>query len=62
MAWACPRRCCRDWLPAWLTVHGQSEQHLLLSPARQRQCLDGFGGEAVTGLLASYTETLRVLG
>ncbi len=37
-----------------VAVHGQSDQLLLLQPARQRAALDRFGGDAVAGPLGSY--------
>ena len=37
-----------------VAVHGQSEQVLLRSPARQREALDAFAGEAVAVPLAAY--------
>ncbi|NHC25492.1 DNA repair protein RecN [Nocardioides sp. IC4_145] len=37
-----------------VAVHGQSDQHRLLQPRRQREALDRFGGEAVTGLRERY--------
>jgi DNA repair protein RecN (Recombination protein N) len=39
-----------------VAVHGQSDQHRLLQPRRQREALDRFGGEAVTGLREQYRE------
>lgn len=39
-----------------VAVHGQSDQHRLLQPRRQREALDRFGGEAVTGLRDRYRE------
>lgn len=35
-------------------VHGQGDQLRLLQPGRQRDALDGFAGEPVTGPLAEY--------
>ncbi|HEY6793273.1 MAG TPA: DNA repair protein RecN [Kineosporiaceae bacterium] len=37
-----------------VTVHGQSDQLRLKSPARQREALDRFAGEAAAGPLAEY--------
>ncbi|MCT2588977.1 DNA repair protein RecN [Streptomyces sp. N2-109] len=39
-----------------VAVHGQTDQQGLLRPARQRQALDRFAGEAVSAPLADYTE------
>jgi DNA repair protein RecN (Recombination protein N) len=40
-----------------VTVHGQSEQLRLRSPARQREALDAFGGSELAELLAGYRVT-----
>ncbi|MGP3967570.1 DNA repair protein RecN [Streptomyces sp. 6N223] len=40
-----------------VAVHGQTDQQGLLRPARQRQALDRYAGEAVAGPLAAYQET-----
>ena len=37
-----------------VAVHGQSDQQLLLQPARQRDCLDSFAGGSALELLATY--------
>ena len=39
-----------------VAVHGQSEQVLLRSPARQREVVDTFAAEEVSGPLAAYRE------
>jgi DNA repair protein RecN (Recombination protein N) len=39
-----------------VAVHGQSDQHRLLRPARQRGSLDRFAGDAVAQPLRRYTE------
>lgn len=39
-----------------LTVHGQSDQLLLKSPARQRELLDRFGGPTLAGPAQSYRQ------
>jgi DNA repair protein RecN (Recombination protein N) len=39
-----------------VVVHGQSDQQVLLSPARQRDYLDAFGGPDVLGARDSYRE------
>ena len=39
-----------------VAVHGQSEQVLLRSPARQREALDAFAGDAVAVPLAAYAD------
>jgi len=39
-----------------VAVHGQSEQVLLRSPARQREALDAYAGEAVAVPLVAYVE------
>ncbi len=44
-----------------VAVHGQTDQQGLLKPARQRQALDRYAGEAVAGPLARYTEAYRRL-
>jgi DNA repair protein RecN (Recombination protein N) len=40
-----------------LAVHGQSDQHRLLRPARQRAALDAYGGAPLLTALASYRAT-----
>ncbi|TNM68930.1 DNA repair protein RecN [Streptomyces sp. NP160] len=45
-----------------VAVHGQSEQVLLRSPARQRQALDRFAGAAVAEPLERYSAAWRRLG
>ncbi len=42
-----------------VAVHGQSEQVLLRSPARQREALDRYAGEAVAAPMARYAATWR---
>ncbi|MFE6777291.1 DNA repair protein RecN [Streptomyces sp. NPDC057702] len=42
-----------------VAVHGQTDQQGLLKPARQRQALDRYAGEAVTAPLAAYTVAYR---
>ncbi|WP_031511107.1 DNA repair protein RecN [Streptomyces megasporus] len=44
-----------------VAVHGQTDQQGLLRPARQRQALDRYAGEAVSAPLADYTEAYRRL-
>jgi DNA repair protein RecN (Recombination protein N) len=44
-----------------VTVHGQSDQLRLRSPARQREALDRFAGAAVAAPLAAYRETWQRL-
>ncbi|GAA2438826.1 DNA repair protein RecN [Streptomyces macrosporus] len=44
-----------------VAVHGQTDQQGLLRPARQRQALDRYAGEAVSAPLAEYTEAYRRL-
>ncbi len=44
-----------------VAVHGQTDQQGLLKPARQRQALDRYAGEAVTAPLAGYTTAYRRL-
>ena len=39
-----------------VAVHGQSDQHRLLRPTRQRDALDRFAGTAVTEPLSAYAE------
>lgn len=39
-----------------VAVHGQTDQQGLLRPARQRQALDRYAGDAVAGPLADYSE------
>ncbi|MBC3761754.1 DNA repair protein RecN [Quadrisphaera oryzae] len=45
-----------------VAVHGQSEQVLLRSPARQRQALDRFAADAVAEPLGRYAAAWRRLG
>ena len=42
-----------------VAVHGQSEQVLLRSPARQREVVDRFGGDAVATALSGYRTAWR---
>ncbi|WP_329389392.1 DNA repair protein RecN [Streptomyces sp. NBC_01716] len=44
-----------------VAVHGQTDQQGLLRPARQRQALDRYAGDAVAAPLAKYTEAYRRL-
>ncbi|MGW5821523.1 DNA repair protein RecN, partial [Streptomyces noursei] len=44
-----------------VAVHGQTDQQGLLRPARQRQALDRYAGDAVAGPLAKYTAAHRRL-
>ncbi|SCK53127.1 DNA repair protein RecN [Streptomyces sp. WMMB 322] len=44
-----------------VAVHGQSDQQGLLRPARQRQALDRFAGEAVSAPLARWTTAYQRL-
>ena len=44
-----------------VAVHGQSDQRRLLRPARQRQALDRYAGEAVTSPLSTYAELYTAL-
>ncbi|MGW5336539.1 DNA repair protein RecN [Streptomyces bauhiniae] len=44
-----------------VAVHGQTDQQGLLKLSRQRQALDRYAGEAVSGPLAAYTEAYRRL-
>lgn len=44
-----------------VVVHGQSDQQRLLLTSRQRDCLDAFGGVAISGALADYRATFRQL-
>jgi DNA repair protein RecN (Recombination protein N) len=44
-----------------VAVHGQTDQQGLLRPARQRQALDRYAGDAVAGPLAAYGEAYRRL-
>ncbi len=45
-----------------VAVHGQSEQVLLRSPARQRETVDRFGGSALADELAGYEEAWTRFG
>jgi DNA repair protein RecN (Recombination protein N) len=44
-----------------VAVHGQTDQQGLLRPARQRQALDRYAGDAVAAPLAGYAEGYRRL-
>jgi DNA repair protein RecN (Recombination protein N) len=44
-----------------VAVHGQTDQQGLLRPARQRQALDRYAGDAVAAPLAAYAEGYRRL-
>lgn len=44
-----------------VAVHGQTDQQGLLRPARQRQALDRYAGEAVASPLSRYTVAYRKL-
>lgn len=45
-----------------VVVHGQSDQQRLLGPARQRECLDAFGGAEVASALEGFRTTYAALG
>ncbi len=45
-----------------VVVHGQSDQHRLLRPSRQRETLDAFGGSEHAALLSRHRETFDRLG
>ena len=42
-----------------VAVHGQADQVLLRSPARQREVVDRYAGDSVAGPLAEYQEAYR---
>ncbi|MCF6526593.1 DNA repair protein RecN [Streptomyces sp. JJ36] len=44
-----------------VAVHGQTDQQGLLRPARQRQALDRYAGDAVAGPLAAWSDAYRRL-
>ncbi|MFR9673928.1 DNA repair protein RecN [Streptomyces sp. TR06-5] len=44
-----------------VAVHGQTDQQGLLRPARQRQALDRYAGDAVAGPLAAWSEAYKRL-
>lgn len=44
-----------------VAVHGQTDQQGLLRPARQRQALDRYAGDAVAAPLAKYSDAYRRL-
>lgn len=44
-----------------VAVHGQTDQQGLLRPARQREALDRYAGDAVTGSHAKYAAAYRRL-
>jgi len=44
-----------------IAVHGQNDQDRLLRPVRQRDALDRYAGDAVTGPLAEYRQTYERL-
>ncbi|MEU1077146.1 MULTISPECIES: DNA repair protein RecN [unclassified Streptomyces] len=44
-----------------VAVHGQTDQQGLLRPARQREALDRYAGDAVAGPLTKYAEAYRRL-
>lgn len=44
-----------------VAVHGQSDQQGLMRPARQRQALDRYAGDAVSAPLAKYADAYRRL-
>ncbi|MFD4771785.1 DNA repair protein RecN [Streptomyces niveus] len=44
-----------------VAVHGQTDQQGLLRPARQRQALDRYAGDAVAAPLTTYTDAYRRL-
>ncbi|MGN0063538.1 MAG: DNA repair protein RecN [Nocardioides sp.] len=45
-----------------VAVHGQSDQHRLLQPGRQRGVIDRFGGERVAALLENWRADHTALG
>ena len=45
-----------------VAVHGQSDQHRLLRPERQRGVIDRFAGDEVAGLRATWREQFAELG
>lgn len=45
-----------------VAVHGQSDQHRLLRPERQREVLDRFAGETVAALTAQWQSAYSALG
>ena len=44
-----------------VAMHGQSDQHRLLRASAQREAVDAFGGEAVTGPLGTYRTCYEAL-
>ncbi|HEX2176217.1 MAG TPA: DNA repair protein RecN [Nocardioidaceae bacterium] len=46
---------------ALVAVHGQSDQHRLLQPARQRDALDRYGGDALVALRDRFRAGYRAL-
>ncbi len=44
-----------------VAVHGQSDQHRLLQSDAQRAAVDGFAGEAVSGLKSGYSAAFEAL-
>jgi DNA repair protein RecN (Recombination protein N) len=44
-----------------VAMHGQSDQHRLLRASAQREAVDAFGGEAVTGPLGTYRRCYEAL-
>lgn len=51
---AVPAAVLARWAADLVVVHGQSDQQHLLSPPRQRQCLDAYGGPRLTAALTRY--------
>lgn len=50
------------WAADLVAVHGQADQQLLLSPARQRSCLDAYGGVGLQEARTRYVEAFDRLG
>ncbi|MGH3356261.1 MAG: DNA repair protein RecN [Nocardioidaceae bacterium] len=50
-----------DIADALVAVHGQSDQHRLLRPARQREVLDRYAGDGLTGMRDRYRDGYRRL-
>ena len=44
-----------------VVIHGQSDQQRLLVPARQRECVDAYGGRPLANALAGYRSTYAQL-
>ncbi|MBA2574176.1 MAG: DNA repair protein RecN [Actinomycetota bacterium] len=54
---AVPATVLARWAADLVVVHGQSDQQLLLSPARQRRCLDAYGGARLDKARTRYSAT-----